>query len=207
MKNHYKLSSIYSDNQVLNCYFLIIFKGVINTEIWKDIKGYEGYYMVSSFGRIKNTKTNYILTLGDINSAGYKRVTLYNPVKKRFFVHRIVAYHFCDGYQKGLIVNHKDGNKQNNNYLNLEWVTRSENDLHAYANNLRVTTGCAITQKEKAKRRVFIKTLDTDEIVYIFNTCKECAEYFNMNEVYIQQCCRGLYKLKRKYKACYEEIT
>lgn len=207
MENHYKSSSIYSDNQVLNCYLFIIFKGVDNTERWKDIEGYEGYYMVSDFGRIKNTKTNHLSSLSDINSVGYKRVTLYVPIRKRFFVHRLVAYHFCDGYQEGLVVNHKDGNKQNNNYLNLEWVTRSKNDLHAFANNLRTITGGAIKQKEKAKRRVLIKTLDTDEIVYTFNTCKECAEYFKMNETYIQQCCRGLYKFKRKYKACYEEIA
>lgn len=207
MENHYKSSSIYSDNQVLNCYLFIIFKRVNNMERWKDIEGYEGYYTISDLGRIKNIKTNHLLSLSDINSFGYKRVTLYAPTRKRFFVHRLVAYHFCDGYQEGLVVNHKDGNKQNNNYLNLEWVTRSENDLHAFANNLRTIAGGAIKQKEKSKRRVLIKTLNTDEVVYTFNTCKECAEYFNMNETYIQQCCRGLYKFKRKYKACYEEMA
>lgn len=163
--------------------------------------------MISDYGRVKNTKTGHISSLGDINNMGYKRVTLYSPIKKRFFVHRLVAYHFCDGYQEDLVVNHKDGNKQNNNYLNLEWVTRSENDLHAYKNHLRTVTGGAIKQKEKSNRRVIIKTLDTDEIIYIFDNYKKCAEYFGMNETYIQQCCRGLYKLKRKYKACYEEIA
>ena len=64
-------------------------------------------------------------------------MTLYSPVKKRFFIHRLVAQHFCEGYQKDLVVNHKDGNKLNNCANNLEWVTRSENDLHAFKNNLR----------------------------------------------------------------------
>ena len=163
--------------------------------------------MISDFGRVKNSKTNHISSLSDINSAGYKRVTLYTPVKKRFFVHRLVAYHFCEGYKEELVVNHKDGNKQNNHYLNLEWVTKPENDLHAYANNLRKVTGGAIKQKEKSNRKIIIKSLDTNETIYEFKNSKECADYFGMNEVYIQQCCRGLYKFKRKYKACYEEIA
>lgn len=105
-------------------------------EIWKDIKDYEGYYQVSSEGNIRNTKTKQIL-IGDTNNIGYRRVTLYTPIRKRFFVHRLVALHFCEGYSEGMVVNHKDGNKQNNNYTNLEWVTHSENDLHAYKMNLR----------------------------------------------------------------------
>lgn len=105
-------------------------------EIWKPIKNYETYYEVSNLGNVRNYKTKKILK-GDINTCGYRRVVLYAPVKKRFFIHRLVAYHFCDGYQEELIVNHKDGNKLNNMADNLEWVTRSENDLHAYKNDLR----------------------------------------------------------------------
>ena len=42
-------------------------------EEWKDIKDYEGYYQISSYGRVKNIKTGKILK-GDINYLGYKRV-------------------------------------------------------------------------------------------------------------------------------------
>lgn len=55
-------------------------------EEWKDIKGYENYYQNSSLGRIKNIKTGKILN-GDTNNAGYRRIWLYTPVKKRFFIH------------------------------------------------------------------------------------------------------------------------
>lgn len=173
-------------------------------ETWKDIEGYEGYYQVSNLGNIKNTKTNYIIKLSDINSVGYYRVTLYNPVKKRFFVHRLVAYHFCDGYNENLVVNHKDGNKQNNKAENLEWVTHSDNDLHAYDKGLRNVCGAAKAQKKKTERKVILTDINTNEQI-IFNNYKECAEYFNLNKVYVQQCCRGEYLLKRKYKAHYEE--
>lgn len=45
----------------------------------------------------------------------------------KFTVHRLVALHFCDGYQEGYDVNHKDGNRLNNNAANLEWVSRAQN--------------------------------------------------------------------------------
>lgn len=192
---------------MLNYYLFNVFGGVFIIERWKDIEDYEGYYMISDYGRVKNTRTNHISSLSDINSVGYQRVTLYVPIRKRFFVHRLVAYHFCDGYQEELVVNHKDGNKQNNHFSNLEWVIRSENDLHAFKNDLRGLTGRAIQQKQKANRKVIVKSLKTNEIIYIFKNYKECAAYFGLNETYIQQCCRGIYKLKRKYRACYEEIV
>lgn len=195
---------IISDNQVLNCK-LSIFLG--NMEIWKDIKHYEGYYQISNLGRVKNTKTNYILMLSDKNSLGYKRVTLYNPVRKRFFVHRLVAYHFCDGYRDGLVVNHIDGNKENNCAENLEWVTRSENDLHAFNMNLRKIEGAARIQKERAKRGVDIFDIRSGDLIYEFDNVDKCAEYFGMNRTYIQQCCRGMYILKRRYRAKYREIA
>lgn len=115
-------------------------------EIWKDIQGYEGYYQISNFGNVKNTKTNKILT-GDTNSTGYRRVILYNPVKKRFFIHRLVALHFCNGYSDDLVVNHIDGNKLNNHYKNLEWVTKSENDKHAFKLGLRTEHPCTFKKK------------------------------------------------------------
>ena len=114
-------------------------------EIWKDIIGYEGYYQISSEGRVKSLISNKIL-IGDTNNLGYKRVILYTPIKKRFFIHRLVALHFCEGYAENLIVNHKDGNKQNNKAENLEWVTHSQNDLHAFQNNLREAYPCTFEE-------------------------------------------------------------
>ena len=51
-------------------------------------------------------------------------------------VHRLVAWEFCPGRDLNLTVNHKDGNKQNNNYWNLEWCTSQENMYHAYRTGL-----------------------------------------------------------------------
>lgn len=51
-----------------------------------------------------------------------------------------------------------------------------------------------------------VKNVKTNQIMYIFNNYKECANFFGLNKVYIQQCCRGLYKLKGKYKVTYDKI-
>lgn len=167
-------------------------------EIWKDIENYSGYYQISSYGRVRNVKIGNILT-GDINNIGYKRVCLYAPVKKRFFVHRLVAYHFCEGYQDNLVVNHKDGNKQNNKADNLEWVTRSQNDLHAYKLNLRQQHPCQF------KHRIIACDINSGDIIKIYNNVQECCDDLTVARSNIYNCCNGKQKTCRGYKLKYEE--
>nr|DAP31406.1 MAG TPA: homing endonuclease [Caudoviricetes sp.] len=167
-------------------------------EIWKDIENYEGYYQISSYGRVKNIKTGNIL-IGDKNNIGYKRVTLYSPIKKRFFIHRLVAYHFCDGYNEGLVVNHKDGNKQNNNADNLEWITHPENDLHAFKLKLRQPYPCTF------KHRIIAYDLITNEIIKIYNNTQECCDDLKVARTNIYNCCNGKQKSCKGYGLKYEE--
>lgn len=157
---------------------------------WKDIKGYENYYQISNNGQVKNIKTNKILT-GDINSAGYKRVILYTPNKKRFFIHRLVAEHFCNKplNYKELVVNHIDGNKLNNDYKNLEFITRSENDKHAFKLNLRKP------YPAQYKREVI--AIKNDEII-LFNTTLECSKYFKTTPASIRAVC-NVYGTNKQY--------
>ena len=74
---------------------------------------------------------------------GYLRVTLVcDDVKLRsFLVHRLVAMLYLSNPENKPEVNHKDGNKENNNVDNLEWVTREENQQHAFSNGLNDNTG------------------------------------------------------------------
>lgn len=106
-------------------------------EVWKDIPKYEEKYQASNFGNIRsktyegrNIIKNLKLTK---RKDGYLQVQLY---EKKFLVHRLVAITFL-GNKENLVVNHKDGNKENNNVNNLEWVTSSENTIHAYNNSLK----------------------------------------------------------------------
>jgi hypothetical protein len=79
------------------------------------------------------------MIIGDTNNVGYYRVCLYKPKKKRYFRHRLVAEHFIfnDDPDNRVFVNHIDGDKSHNCISNLEWVTQSENELHAFKHGLK----------------------------------------------------------------------
>lgn len=95
-------------------------------------KEYYGY-MVYDDGRVWSNKTNRFLK-GSICNAGYYTVTITpNKHKKTVMIHRVVGRLFVNGRTKERrFINHKDGDKLNNNASNLEWCTKSENSKHAY---------------------------------------------------------------------------
>lgn len=98
--------------------------------VWKPIVGFEDCGEVSNTGLIRNK--HGLIRKTTVAKNGYERVGFHGG-QETVFVHRLVARAFCDGYADGLLVNHKDGDKLNNNAENLEWVTQSENIKHAYA--------------------------------------------------------------------------
>jgi len=93
-------------------------------------------YFVSSDGSITSTvrAEPRVLKPFLINS-GYLTIRL-GAGNKSELVHRIVAKSFCSGYEIGLTVNHKDGNKLNNNADNLEWCSQSTNSKKAFTSGL-----------------------------------------------------------------------
>lgn len=103
------------------------------SEIWKDIEGYEGKYQVSTWGRVRSLYGGEIRILKPFkNEKGYLKVQLSNSGKgKKYRVNRLVAQAFIPNLYNLPQVNHKDGNKENNSYTNLEWTTNSINQKHA----------------------------------------------------------------------------
>lgn len=99
------------------------------------MKEYMGY-KISNDGRVFNKKGDKELYY-DINHKGYKRVRLFLEGKfKNYFVHTLVAMLYVQNPDNKPQVNHIDGNKLNNDYTNLEWVTNKENNSHARRLNL-----------------------------------------------------------------------
>lgn len=105
-------------------------------EIWMPIPNWEELYEVSNMGNVRNKKTKKLRVL-DMNNCGYYRITLYNKERERMFIHRLVATVFIETDDYNKQVNHIDGDKSNNCVSNLEWVTQSENEMHAIKNNLK----------------------------------------------------------------------
>ena len=105
-------------------------------EEWKDIP-LEGFneVKVSSFGRIHRPHSSIKYFEGSVGSEGYRHIELYNSIDHqyhRFSIHSLVAMTFHGERPLGKVINHIDGNKGNNRKENLEYLTQSENILHAF---------------------------------------------------------------------------
>lgn len=117
-------------------------------ETWKNIAEVSDRYSISNYGRVKKNREvifreangrRQLIKESIIKpiptSYGYLKVRVRKSQKVvlNLIIHKYVALYFCDGYKEGLQVNHIDGNKINNHYSNLEWVTVGQNVRHAWA--------------------------------------------------------------------------
>lgn len=172
-------------------------------EIWKDIKGYEGYYEVSNFGNVR--RLNSIKNLSKINNGkNYLSVSLsVNGIVKRLYIHRLVADTFIENLQKKEEVNHIDGNRENNSLINLEWVTRSENHFHRYKvlNQKGVNFGKKGELNWKSKKVAKLDLLNN--IIEIYPAVMEAMRKTKINESSIRGCIYGKQKTAGGYKWIY----
>lgn len=150
------------------------------TELWKDIKGYEGLYQISNLGRVKSlsriTSQNKILPeiilKPQLCGHGYFAVGLCkNGKMTNNYIHRLVADMFILNPSDLQQVNHIDGDKSNNCVENLEWISNSDNNLHAVKNKL------------KFARKVIV---EKDGNIIEFNSEQECSKYFGFNRCWIK---------------------
>lgn len=168
-------------------------------EIWKDIEGFNGYYQISNYGRVKNAKRNTIRKAYDNNAGkGYYYVDLYkkNIRVKRDSIHRLVAKAFIPNPKNKPMINHKDGNTKNNHVSNLEWVTALENVTHA-SNILGVMVGYK-KHIEKQKRKV--KQMKNGKEIKIYESIAEASRQTGISTSQIIFTCQGKYKQTHGYQ-------
>ena len=104
--------------------------------MFKKVKDFENYTIYDN-GEIMGIKGNFLVPW--MGRGGYLKVCLSNKGERKWvYVHRLVCMCFIENQLNKPEINHIDGNKLNNNTVNLEWVTRSENNIHAFKTGLKI---------------------------------------------------------------------
>ena len=172
----------------------------MQVEEWKDIKGYEGKYQVSSFGRVKSLNYHRSgkeqIMKQQPNHKGYLTVHF---VDKRFQVHRLVATAFLENPNNYPQVNHKDENKQNNRAENLEWCTNKYNcNYGTWKEKVsKANKGKIGLRGSNSPRANKVKCITTGET---FNSLIEAEQKYNIKYQNISACCRGKKKTAGGYR-------
>lgn len=167
------------------------------SEEWRDIIGYEGWYQVSSEGRIKSVdrlvrhRKGFVKLPEKIlnpsrHYAGYLIISLYkNRQRKACFVHRLVAGAFIENSDANVKreVNHKDKDRTNNRTANLEWVSPAENAQHAYLTRSSIKGSTRKLTKENV--------LQIIELYNAGESITQITRIINAHRVSVQKVIRG----------------
>lgn len=168
-------------------------------EVWKDVKGYEGLYQVSNYGRVKSIKKDHILKPAP-RQHGYLGVMLYGHGGhktrgfKTFSVHRLVAEAFIPNPHNLPEVNHIDECKTNNSVENLEWITRKGNVNYGTAPKRR-----AEKARNGGKSRKIAQYTKSGELVEVFPSLAEAFRKTGFAKANICRCAQGNKKYSHAY--------
>ena len=165
-----------------------------------DVVGFEGIYQIGNQGTIRSidrtvTRSNKQYPKKGVvlktfkNNRGYTTVWLYNNGNKKYcLLHRIVAESWIKNPQNKPEVNHINGNKDDNRVINLEWVTKSENEKHSYMLGLKSAKG------EKNGRAILTED-DVRQIRILYGTGnytqKELGKLYNIDYTNIGRIYKG----------------
>lgn len=186
-------------------------------EEWRDIKGYEGFYQISNFGRVKSLDRTII----DRKCVRHKKGNLMIPVKhqgynqvrlskngkgKTFKICRLVATAFVPNPENKPCVDHIDGDRSNDVYTNLRWVTKKENarNPNTIGNMHSWKKGHIPWNKEKEwyemrgdkhprSKPIIQLTLD-GEFIREWSCASEVQRELGYSQSGISQVCRGIGK-------------
>lgn len=185
-----------------------------SNEIWKPVVGYDGFYEVSSVGRVRSvyrvvrgkygktqSKPGRLLKPAT-NKDGYYYVTLSKEAKaKHFFIHRLVATAFIQNSPNKEQVNHINEDIKDNRVENLEWVTSKENINHG-TRTLRM----ALTRRQfdRFAKPVLQISAETKRVIAEYRSIREAYRETGADRVSIYRCCSNKQKKAKgflwKYK-------
>ena len=190
-----------------------------NMEEFRDIKGYEGKYQISNFGRVKSLKDSHggyrerILNPIE-HSQGYLTVILYKNGKiKNYKIHRLVAEVFIPNPNNYPCVNHKDENPSNNCVDNLEWCNHKYNINYGTCQHRRVAnTDYKEVSRKRAEKllnrkdqsKTVLQFTKDNEFVREWVSTKECGRN-DYDHSAVAACCRGKLKSHKGFIWKYKE--
>ena len=179
------------------------------SEVWKDVVGYEGLYQVSNKGNIYSVERKDTLgrNWGGLilkpvcDPRGYLKVVLHkNGIRKDKRIHRLVTEAFIPNQNNCLEINHKDEIKTNNHVENLEWCTREHNINHGERTE---------KARQKLSKRVKAVNVKSGEIITFSSTMEARNKGYSSA---VSEACRGVYNkgigdghFYRGYQWYYEE--
>lgn len=186
-------------------------------EVWKDIEGYEGYFQISNFARVKSLdrwvkhsikgkflKRGKMRKISKSNN-GYAEITLRKEGTLRtFMVHVLVGKYFVPNPKNYPVLNHKDENPMNPKADNLEWCTYSYNSMYGTCRERRKETYGIdnlikhANELAKLKRKKVFQFDLNGNFIKEWESTRECGRN-GFGQVNVAACCRGEYKQHKGY--------
>lgn len=149
----------------------------------KVLEDFNINYLIYDNGQVWSRKNNIKLKTR-IDKYGYEVLTLRDAVGKKhnLFIHRLVAKYFLENSKSLPQVNHKDGNKLNNNLNNLEWCTTLENQRHKREFMLTSSKKLYVHFNTTKKRWIAQPTICGKRIYKTFKTEEEAIKYLEASD-------------------------